>query len=253
MHEFNYTSWRQFSAWQLTTWCGLMQPNIWALICGIYFLVYSNCDWSGPDYIFSYQGHSCDTVAQIWFSETWLTELTCLQKYLISNLSNLRCQSYRLILWHSFWYRLPQNCEVETNPTISIPLKTYKRIKYSIKMSNQRASEWALLLLVASLIWSLTQEQTQFCRMFSHVKATQTRNDPSAYWPWTLVGLVASVKSQILSHWSLTASGVMGLLFCLTIWPWVRSQRTAHMDTQIKRSLHRATSNTYSISEPESE
>lgn len=56
-----------------------------------------------------------------------------------------------------------------------------------------------------------------------------------------VVGLVASVKSQILSHWSLTASGVMGLLFCLTIWPSERSQRTAHMDTQIKRSLHGTT------------
>lgn len=46
-----------------------------------------------------------------------------------------------------------------------------------------------------------------------------------------VAGLVASAKSQILSHWSLTASGVMGLFFCLTVWPRERSQRTAHMDT----------------------
>lgn len=60
-----------------------------------------------------------------------------------------------------------------------------------------------------------------------------------------VAGLVASVKSQILSHWSLTASGVMGLPFSLTIWPSERSHRTAHMDTQIKRSLHGATSNAH--------
>lgn len=70
------------------------------------------------------------------------------------------------------------------------------------------------------------------------------------YWPCILTGLVASVKSQILSHLSLTASGVIGWFFCLTMSPWERSQRTAHMDThghtQTKRSLH-GENYTYSV------
>lgn len=73
------------------------------------------------------------------------------------------------------------------------------------------------------MTWTNTLYIIHYCvRMYSN---------PKHYWPCMVVGLVASVKSQILSHWSLTASGVMGLFFCLTVWPCERSQRTAHTDT----------------------
>lgn len=42
--------------------------------------------------------HFCLSAAQIWFSETWSTTLTHLQKHLTPIFSSLRCQSYRPIL-----------------------------------------------------------------------------------------------------------------------------------------------------------
>lgn len=66
---------------------------------------------------------------------------------------------------------------------------------------------------------------------------------PVNHWPPIVDGLVESVKSQILSHWSLTASGDMGSFFLRTMSPWERSQRTAHIWTHTKKKKKKPLNN----------